>query len=192
MQSGDREIRSAPVTIGNTPPELASVRLLPEVFAPGENFRIDATVGDRDGDTVTFQYAWTKNGVPAGTTAKLGAAVKRGDDLRVTITPFDGIDAGVPATVQREIRNFPPSFVEHNRYSFTGNMYIYQAQAVDPDGDALAYSLESPVEGVVVNRNSGQVVWTVPAEFTGELPVTLVADDGNGGTARYTVTFSVR
>lgn len=188
----DREIRSTPVTIVNTPPALASVRLLPEVFKAGDRFLIEATAGDLDGDAVTFQYAWTMNGRSAGKDATIDRAVKRGDVMQVTVTPFDGLAAGMPATVQREIRNFPPSFVEHTRYSFTGTAYVYQAQAADPDGDRLTYSLERAVDGVVVNPASGQVVWTVPLDFRGEQPVTLLADDGNGGTARYTVTFSVQ
>ncbi len=192
VRIGSRELRSNKVTIGNTPPEITSVRLLPEVFKPGDRFSISATASDLDDDTVTFRYAWTKNGIPAGTDAAINTPVRRGDTLQVTVTPFDGFIAGTPATVQREIENLPPSFVEHNRFSFSGDRYVYQAQATDPDGDSLTYSLDAPVDGVVMNATTGQVVWTVPRDFSGEQPVTLVADDGHGGTAKYTVTFSVR
>jgi len=187
-----REIRSNRVAIANTPPDVTSVRLVPEVFRPGDRFSVEAAAIDLDDDPVTFQYAWTKNGVPAGADARLNATVKRGDDLRVSVIAFDGQVAGTPVMVQRQIANFPPSFIEHTQFSFAGSSYVYQAQATDPDGDVVTYALAAPVDGVVINQASGLVVWTVPQEFRGELLVTLVADDGHGGTARYTVTFSVK
>jgi hypothetical protein len=58
---------------------------------------------------------------------------------------------------------------------------------VDPDGDAVAYSLVDPAEGMTMDRSSGELVWNVPPDFKGEKSVTIVADDGHGGTAQYTI-----
>ena len=182
-----QEVRSNIVEIRNSPPELTKVRLLPETFKPGDTLMIEAEAMDIDGDPVTILYAWTRNGAPAGNSAKITGQVKRGDNVTVSLTPYDGQSYGTVVALDREISNLPPYFIEHKNFSYVGSRYSYQAQTVDPDGDAVAYSLVDPAEGMTMDRSSGELVWNVPPDFKGEKSVTIVADDGHGGTAQYTI-----
>lgn len=187
-----REIRSNDVVIGNTPPELSDVTFMPVTSAQGESLAVSATATDLDDDKVTIQYSWTVNDVPAGNGANLGRALKRNDSVRVEVIPHDGQTYGNRVVLSRTIANNPPVFIEHQNFVFNGGTYSYQARALDADGDQVTFSLETPVAGISIDPASGNVTWKVPSDFRGEQPVTIVADDGHLGTARYTVTFTIR
>jgi hypothetical protein len=186
-----QEVRSNIVEIRNSPPELTKVRLLPETFKPGDTLMIEAEAMDIDGDPVTILYAWSRNGAPAGNAAKIAGQVKRGDNVTVSLRPYDGQSYGTAVVLDREISNIPPYFIAHNNFSYVGNRYSYQAQTVDPDGDAVAYSLVDPAEGMTIDRSIGELVWNVPPDFKGEKSVTIMADDGHGGKAQYTISISI-
>lgn len=186
-----QEVRSNIVEIRNSPPALTRVRLMPETFKPGDTLMIEAEATDLDGDPVTIVYAWTRNDAPAGNGAKITGQVRRGDNVTVSVMPYDGQSYGSAVVLNREIRNLPPYFIEHKKFSYVGNRYSYQAQTVDPDGDAVVYSLIDPAEGMTMDRSTGELVWNVPPDFKGEKSVTIAADDGHGGTAQYTIFITI-
>jgi hypothetical protein len=188
----NKEIYSNSVQIRNTPPEIKSVKLIPEVFKPGDMLGADAVTFDIDGDPVTTLYEWTRNGDPAGTGKSIEVPLHRGDKIEVKITPFDGTDYGVPEILQREIRNMPPIIAEHKDFSFDGTVYTYQVKASDPDGDTLTYSLQSPPGDMTIDSSTGLLKWIVPQEFSGIKGVLVVVSDGNGGTANYNIEISIQ
>ncbi len=187
-----REVRSNEVTIVNTPPELTDVSLQPAMFGQDQTLSVSAKASDIDGDIVTIQCAWTVNGMPAGNGPTLARSLHRGDVVHVEIVAHDGTAFSRRITLDRTIDNRPPVFVEHQNVSYRGNTLVYQAQATDPDGDRISYAIESAPEGMTIDQGTGRITWTVPGGFHGEQPVTIVADDGHGGTARYTVTFTIK
>jgi hypothetical protein len=71
-------------------------------------------------------------------------------------------------------------------------VYTYQVRASDPDGDALTYSMESPVKGMAIDPATGLLQWNVPAEFKGKTDVSITVGDGNGGTSTYSVTITIQ
>ena len=71
-------------------------------------------------------------------------------------------------------------------------MYTYQVKASDPDGDALAYSLESPPEGLHIDASAGLLKWMVPKDFIGTQNVSIIANDGHGGTAKYVLEIIIQ
>jgi len=180
------------VKIGNTPPKTTSVKLLPEVFKPGETLNIAAEGADADGDPVSFVYEWTKNGAPAGSAKSLADSVQRGDKITVKITPFDGQEYGSPVEIEREVRNMPPVIVGHKEFSFDGSVYTYQVKASDPDGDTLAYSLEAPANGMTMDPVSGLLTWIVPAEFKGKQSIIITVSDGQSGSAKYSIEATIQ
>lgn len=186
------EVFSNTVHIKNAVPEVSGVKFLPEVFRPGDKLSVEAATSDLDGDTVTLQYAWTKNRKPAGTGKTLDGPVKRGDAVSVRITPFDGEDHGRPVDIEREIKNLPPVIAENRKFGFDGSRYTYQTKANDPDGDTLKYSLGSAPEGMTINSGTGLLQWTVPKEFTGRTSAAITVDDGNGGVANYVVNITIK
>ncbi len=190
LQNG--QIYSNSVQIKNTPPEISSIKWEPDIFKPGDTVGVEAAATDVDGDAVTLLYEWTRNGAPAGKGKNIEGSVKRGDVISVKITPFDGVDYGETVTRELEIRNSPPVIAEHADFSFDGSVYTYQVRASDPDGDPLTYSLETPFPGMTIDPSTGLLTWVVPKEFTGVRNVVVVVDDGNGGTARYSLKLTIR
>ena len=188
----NNEIISNVVTIGNAPPQIVSLKLLPEVFKAGDMLSVEAEGTDADGDQVTFIYEWTKNGEPAGTDKSINFPVQSGDKVMAKVTPYDGEAYGDPVTLRKEIRNLPPMIVDHKEFSFDGTVYTYQVRASDPDGDTLTYSLESPPSGMTIDSSTGLLKWAVPSEFKGKKDVSISVSDGNGGTAKYSITITIR
>lgn len=175
----------------NSPPQLKKVKLMPEIFKPGDNFYIDAEATDPDGDEVTISYEWYKNGELVSTERRLNSPVKRGDKLVIKIKPFDGKDYGKVITLNREILNLPPVIVDHKEYHFDKNIFTYQVKASDPDGDTLTYSLKSGPSGMTINSSTGLIQWNVPTDFKGKVPVTVSVTDGHGGEALYSFEVTI-
>ncbi len=189
--SGEETSYSLGLIPKNSPPELSKVKILPEVFKPGDVLNVEVTGSDPDGDEVTFLYEWTKNGEPAGNGKQIEGTLKRGDTVSIRVTPFDGEDYGNPVFLQREIQNMPPMIAEDTAFNFDGMIYTHQVKATDPDGDPLSYSLKSSTEGVSIDSQTGLVTWNVPPDFTGKIQITVSVSDGNGGEMTRDLTMTV-
>jgi hypothetical protein len=185
------EVLSNVIQIKDTPPELTKVKLMPEVFRPGDEMYVDAAAGDDDGDSTTILYEWTKNGQPAGAEKVIEGQVKRGDKITVKVTPFDGEEQGRAITVATEVRNMPPTIEGHNKFDFDGKVWTYQVTASDADGDPLSYSLSVAPQGMTIAPDTGLVTWAVPDDFRGKTTFTTVVKDGQGGEASYTAKVSI-
>ncbi len=57
--------------------------------------------------------------------------------------------------------------------------YSYDADAIDPDGDAIAYSIVGDSHGATIDSVTGVVYWL--PEAAGKYTFTVRADDGRGG-----------
>src|SRR4030043_1093445 len=85
-----KEMLSNTIQIKNSPSVISKVKILPEVFKPGDVLGVEVSASDVDGDEVTISYEWTKDGEPAGNSKRIEAPLRRGDKVDVKITPFDG------------------------------------------------------------------------------------------------------
>jgi len=186
-----KEIISNSVKIKNSLPEISYIKLLPEVFKPGDTLSVEVSGSDIDGDAVTIAYEWTKNGEPAGNSKQIEVPLKRGDKVSVKITPFDGEAYGRPIVLNKEIMNLPPMINEDKTFHFDGTVYTYQVKATDPDGDLLAYSLKSAPQGMTINPSTGLIQWHVPPDFKGKSPITVSVTDGHGGEAVQNLTLEI-
>jgi hypothetical protein len=180
------------VSVRNSPPETRGVRFVLGDGRPGSTLGVEAEGYDADGDAIRFEIAWRKNGEPAGTGSRLEPAVKRGDKVNVTITPFDGEERGKSATISREIRNAPPVIEGQEQFQVSGNVVTFHVRASDADGDSLSYSIQDAPAGMLIDRTSGDVRWETPPGTAGKVPFAVTVSDGSGGeaTARFTVTIS--
>jgi hypothetical protein len=186
-------VLSDSVQMMNEPPRLTRTKLQPEVFRPGDTLSVEAAAADGDGDTVSLLYAWTKNGNPAGTGAAIEGGLKRGDRISVQVTPFDGEAYGPSIVLEREVKNWPPVVVEHKDFSVNGQIYTYQVQAADADGDALTYALDPPQGDMQIDPATGLLTWKeISGAESVNRSVTVVVDDGHGGTARYRLEITMR
>lgn len=181
-----REARS------NAPPEIQSVKFVPEIFRPGDSLGVEVSGSDPDGDEVTFEYAWEKNGAPAGSGSRIEGSLKRKDAIAVTITPFDGEVRGRSLTLRREIRNVPPSIEGVKNDRLEGDLYSCTILATDGDGDTLTYALKDAPPGMSIEAATGTIRWEIPPAVTGKVPVTVAVSDGNGGEASYAMIVTIR
>ena len=187
-----KEIVSNIVQIGNSPPDISRVKIMPEVFKPGDTLSVDASGTDIDGDEVTLSYEWTKNGESAGNSRQIQLSLKRGDKLSVKITPFDGTDYGRSGVLNREIVNLPPMITDNRKYLFDGKRYSHQINATDPDGDSLTYSLKKAPSGMRIDSSSGLITWDVTSDFTGKASFTVAVADGHGGEVTQDLTLEIK
>jgi hypothetical protein len=74
--------------------------------------------------------------------------------------------------------------------SASQDQYVYGAQAVDVDGDALVYRLLEAPEGATIDPVTGRVAW-LPRQ-AGQYRFVLQVDDGNGGLAEQAFTLEVK
>jgi hypothetical protein len=147
---------------------------------------------DADGDPVQLEIAWRKNGQPAGTGNRLAAPVKRGDKVIVTVTPFDGKDRGISATLSREILNTPPAIEGQEQFQVSDNAVTFHVRASDADGDPLTFSIKDAPAGMSIDPGTGWVRWVTSPGTAGKVPFTVIVSDGSGGesSARFTVTIA--
>jgi hypothetical protein len=178
---------TASVIIANAPPRITEVT----VNADGILRHVDLMIGqeaiDADNDYVEFRYQWyindeadpllTENILPAN-------RYRRGDAIRFTITPSDGIADGVVyQSASVTIPNAPPQVVSTLPESFEALEYSYHFKAMDPDGDDIVYSLEKAPKGMTIDASTGLVTWPLSGVKGGEYPVKVVASDPSGGAS---------
>ena len=89
--------------------------------------------------------------------------------------------------------NVAPEFVsEPVLEALVGKEYRYDALATDSDGDTLSYSLVNGPEGLTVDSDTGEILWTPVSADLGTAQVTVQVEDGHGGTDEQTFTLVVR
>jgi len=191
VKVGEREVHSNVVTLANSPPEIRSVRIVPEIIRPGDPIAVEVSGSDPDGDDVAFEYAWEKNGLPAGTGSKLEATLRRGDEISVRITPFDGEVRGNFLVVRREVLNFPPSVEGVFDTDLADGVYTAKVGATDGDNDPLTYSLAEAPPEMTIEPGTGAIRWKVPDGFHGKAPVTVSITDGHGGETSYPMVLTI-
>jgi hypothetical protein len=180
-------VTSDVVMIGNTPPAVGWVAIGPAPPASTAELKAVARGKDLDNDELTYSYQWIVNGEtvvgPEGPTLA-NRHFRRGDEVQVAATAFDGTDWGHPNTsIKVIIQNSPPIIVSKLPAQLEGGAtYRYEIKAEDVDGDTLSYSLQGePPEGMVIDSKTGVVEWQVviPAKpVTYEYEVVVVDPEG--------------
>ncbi|MEE4329971.1 MAG: putative Ig domain-containing protein, partial [Wenzhouxiangella sp.] len=175
----------------NQPPYFTSA---PDTSAvTGQPWTYPISAGDGNGDAVSFRLRAAPtgmsldNGTLSWTPAQVGTY-----EVIVEVTDGRGARArqGFSLRVRDGSFNTPPIFTSVPRIqSPIGATYAYPAEAADPDGDSLTYSLQAAPAGVQVDATSGEVGW--PQAQPGQHSLVLVADDGRGGQASQAWTLHV-
>jgi hypothetical protein len=174
----------------NAIPSAPTVSLSPDPAGTDDALTAAASGSvDPDGDAVTYQYAWSVDGVAstASTTEVLPAsATTRGETWRVTVTPDDGGGTGTSASASITIVNTPPELdtVDVSLVSVqVGDTVFCAADVADADGDSVSLTWHWEDEaGALLSATD---TWTVAAgDVTpgGEALCVVDADDGYGGS----------
>ena len=114
----------------------------------------------------------------------------------------DGVAPGETAMFDFSItqdglaRAFDVQFVREGTGNLLGSIpvriagpFLYEASAIDVDGDDITYSIVAGPDGAVIDPVSGLIYWrpTEPGEFDFE----ILAEDGNGGSDTQAFTLNV-
>ena len=177
--------QSAPVKIGNNPPVVKTIKLSPPEPKANQEIEAVAEAVDPDGDPVSYSYKWLVNAQPVESdngSVLDGKYVHSADQISVTVTPRDSFTDGTPLTSQPvlvtnqppEINSLPPSGAQNDVYS-------YQIDAKDPDGDSLKYQLIEGPTGMSLDSATGLLTWKVASASDDKANVKVQVDDGKGG-----------
>ncbi len=189
--------QTAAVLLGNSAPTLRRVAIAPVRATALDLLQAEADVVDEDGDAITLEHRWLRNGQPLadanGPRLEPGVG-HRGEVMVVQVRATDGSDpspwvASAPLT----LANAAPSITTHPNYTLSGSgQYQYDVAAKDPDGDRpLKYELLQGPPGMAVDIVSGRVTWRVPASAKGTYPIELAVSDPYGGKTTQTYSLEV-
>ena len=143
----------------NSPPVITSVNILPEKPTKESELNLSIQSKDPDGDPITYQYQWLKNeeeiiGQNQSTLKK--GNFKKGDLIRVRVTPSDGKANGMPfLSPPLQILNSPPIIKEiwiEPKVAYITDRLKANAKSVDLDGDFIYLTYQWEKNGVVLNE----------------------------------------
>lgn len=191
-QSSGNAYKTSPVIIKNSPPRISSLVLEPETVFIGAVITATPSGTDPDGDPVEYVYQWRVNGSPVehatGGNTFDTAALRKRDVVSVAVEASDGqMKGGMAVSNDIPLKNGKPEFISSPQAAPRDGLYLYRAEARDPDGDILKYRLGVYPEGMTIDPASGTVRWEIQKGvlYAGkhELSVQIIVDDGDGGVA---------
>ncbi|MEM9214706.1 MAG: putative Ig domain-containing protein [Cyanobacteria bacterium P01_F01_bin.150] len=151
-------------------------------------YNVDAT--DPDGDVLSYYITDGPRGLkidPNTGEINWSPTDRQVGVSEVTIAVLDG--KGKQATQQFDItvnetpQNLSPFFASSPQTTaLPDETYQYQPIAIDPEGEAITYSLRdgSPT-GMTIDATTGLIEWTPATDQEGQFPVIVFATDENGG-----------
>lgn len=183
--SESRTEKSNAVKVVNTPPEIMSIKEVPE--KPGKNTGLEFQVEskDEDGDRLTTEYTWFHDGkpMPEQTTSKiLGAELKKETFYWVFVKVSDGQDSVSQHSLKIPISNSPP-VITTTPPNFVKDMqeYRYKVEASDLDGDPIKFLVSGAGGGQI--SDSGEFSWKPTPNQSGKNTIRITAQDSDGAQA---------
>ena len=158
-------IDSATIDVRNTPAGMLDGTLTPE--EPDVTDTLQARPGvliDDDGDFVVVKYRWWVNDVEVDNAASFIRASDgwygKGDQVRVWMRAYDGIEVGTGPAVEVTIRNAPPEAPEA-RIVVDGDQLVCEVitPSVDADDDIVTYSMSWSVDGTAWTGGTTTSTW---------------------------------
>jgi RHS repeat-associated protein len=179
----------------NQSPQFSSTP--PATATTGTNYHYKAIASDRDGDPLTYDLTVKPDGMvvdphtgnlnwtPTDHQAGAQSVILRVQDGRggVALQSF---------TIQVTDPNTPPIFsTKPVTTVYFGDQYLYEAHAVDSDGDKIAYHLLAPFpSGMSIDPQKGYLTWTAPSS-PGTYPIVISADDSHVTPVTQSFTITV-
>jgi hypothetical protein len=147
-----------------------------------EQYTYNISAADDDNDRLTFTLTSTgyEGMYVDKSTGKLIWTPRQTGTFPIEVSISDG-EATILYTFKITVKqgNRPPRFGSTPvSAGMAGLQYSYDANASDPDGDTIVYSLAKGPEGMAIDNATGMMTWT-PAR-AGSFPVTIKASDGKG------------
>ena len=190
-------VNDAPTVVGSIPPQVAT---------DGQTISLatSSSFQDVDGDALTYSAAGLPvglaidptTGLVSGTIDRNGSQGGVGGVYSVSVTARDPDGATVTTTFTLTVSN-PPPIAGDDAFTTAEDTVITRTVAGNdrdggPDSDPLTYGLVSgPTRGTLVFNPDGSFTYTPASNFHGQDSFIYEVSDGNGGTARATVTLTV-
>lgn len=198
------------VALPNTAPTITSSAI--DRVAAGQTLIQTLLAQDADQDPLRFSLAGEPAGMsietielrdPAGqvieTMQQLRWQVPQtavGNTIPFTLTVSDGrggedTQAWSLQVLDASAANSAPTFVSTpSTIARVGRAWSYLARAIDPDHDAITYSLTQFPPGMTI-ASSGLITWTPAADAPSTVSVSVLARDGRGAEASQTFSLGV-
>ena len=149
----------------NSPPAIISVNLLPEKPTKGSELTLSIQSKDPNGDPITYQYQWIKNEeeiIGGNKNSLKDGNFKKGDLIRVRVTPSDGKVNGTPfLSAPVKILNSPPVIQEvwiEPKVAYVTDRLKANVKSSDPDGDFIYYTYQWEKNGVVLGEERAEIL----------------------------------
>lgn len=144
---------SAPAIVGNGPPVVSAVELLPENPVAADTVECIPTASDPDNDQLTYSYRWLVNGSPVGETSGLlvPGLVSYQDNLVCEVTAFDGEATATNSSPSVAVGNTPPTVsgiaITPSTADATSALSCSHTSTFDQDGHDVSVSYSWAVNG---------------------------------------------
>lgn len=198
--------KKASIIISNSKPSIKNILLTPaEVYTNTSITAIPQNWSDDDGDTPNYIYRWfvgTSEILTADTNVLSDSTFKKGDPIKLTITPHDSTESGEPTTSQvitvkdssPIVTNTIPSSIQ-NVSMKEGTDLMFSTSVLDNDvtegADSLSYSWY--VDDVRASAIGGS--FTYHPDYNGSIgsphKVVVVIADTGGLSASYNWSIGV-
>ncbi|MGB2985952.1 MAG: putative Ig domain-containing protein, partial [Phycisphaerae bacterium] len=168
--------------------------------APGATYLYDVEASDPDGDPLSYLLDVAPVGMTIDAATGLIEWVPADAQLGCHEVVAKAVDnkggwaaQSYTITVSQFGDNTAPRVISTPLFTAAVDaLYDYQVQAVDDDGDPLAFELSTAPAGMTIDTASGLIAWTPAADQIGTHAVELRVSDGRGASASqsYNVTAS--
>lgn len=181
----------------NHSPVVKTVAILPTPVVLSDPLTVRVEAQDLDLNTLSFRYRWLINGqVIAGQTRESlqPELLKRGDQVAVEVTPFDGIiEGGAFRSAPASVVNTPPIIsrvsVEFD-HDAQGRQLLAKVDVVDPDHDAVSLTYRWRKNATVLKEGEENSLDLAGITAKDTIQVDVTALDGSpDGTVTVTERF---
>ncbi len=149
----------------NSPPVITAVNIIPEKPTKETELNLSLQSKDPDGDPVTYYFQWIKNDEEMNGENKNNLSsnnFRKGDFIRVRVTPFDGKVNGKPfLSAPVKILNSPPVVQEvwiEPKVAYGTDPLKANVKSSDIDRDFIYYTYQWEKNGVVLNEERGEIL----------------------------------
>jgi RHS repeat-associated protein len=160
-------------------------------------YQYQATATDPDGDA----FFWELLDAPEGMVidAETGAVswqpeLTQVGEHTITLQATDTLGAFATQTFTLKVRgtNTPPQITSTPPTQIgIEQPYRYQIEATDIEGDRITYKLGSHPNGMTIDADTGELLWTPESDQLGNHEVELLVQDRQGGVGSQTYTLVV-
>jgi len=183
----------------NAPPVITAVNILPEKPAQVSELNLFIQSQDPEGDPVTYTFQWIKNDEEMAGENKNSLSsktFKKGDFIRVKVTPSDGKLNGKPfLSTPAKILNSPPVIREvwiEPKVAYVTDRLKASMKSFDQDGDFIYHTYRWEKNGVILNEERGEILEKGRFKKGDSIVVIVTPDDReNSGTPKKSETLII-